>query len=58
MAHGAQKLFGCFGGYGLDATGQWMASIGLQPGVAMALLASLILAITMIVAIFSMHCSL
>ena len=38
-AHGAQKLFGAFGGYGLEATGQWMASIGLQPGHLMALLA-------------------
>ncbi len=38
-AHGAQKLFGWFGGYGLDGTGQWMASIGLQPGYLMALLA-------------------
>ncbi|WP_033934084.1 DoxX family protein, partial [Vibrio cholerae] len=32
MAHGAQKLFGWFGGYGLEGTGQWMASIGLEPG--------------------------
>ncbi|NAX07438.1 DoxX family protein, partial [Vibrio sp. V40_P2S30T141] len=23
MAHGAQKLFGWFGGYGLEGTGQW-----------------------------------
>lgn len=38
-AHGAQKLFGWFGGYGLEATGQWMASIGLAPGYLMALLA-------------------
>ena len=38
-AHGAQKLFGWFGGYGLEGTGQWMASIGLEPGVLMALLA-------------------
>jgi putative oxidoreductase len=39
IAHGAQKLFGWFGGYGLEGTGQWMASIGLHPGYAMALLA-------------------
>ncbi len=39
VAHGAQKLFGAFGGYGLEGTGQWMASIGLAPGVPMALLA-------------------
>ena len=39
IAHGAQKLFGAFGGYGLEGTGQWMASIGLNPGYLMALLA-------------------
>jgi len=39
VAHGAQKLFGSFGGYGLEGTGQWMASIGLEPGYLMALLA-------------------
>ncbi len=38
-AHGAQKLFGWFGGYGLEGTGQWMASIGLTPGYLMATLA-------------------
>ncbi len=38
-AHGAQKLFGAFGGYGLEGTGQWMDSIGLTPGYLMALLA-------------------
>ncbi len=38
-AHGAQKLFGWFGGGGLEGTAQWMASIGLQPGMVMALLA-------------------
>ena len=37
-AHGAQKLFGWFGGYGLAGTGQWLDSIGLGPGVLMALL--------------------
>lgn len=75
MAHGAQKLFGWFGGYGLEGTGQWMASIGLGPGILMAFLAgsaeffgglfillglltrpaSLALAFTMLVAIFSVH---
>lgn len=39
VAHGAQKLFGWWGGYGLTGTGQWMDSIGLAPGVLMALLA-------------------
>ena len=38
-AHGAQKLFGAFGGYGLAGTGQWMDSVGLHPGVLLALLA-------------------
>ena len=74
-AHGAQKLFGWFGGYGLEGTGQWMASIGLTPGYLMALLAgsgeffgglaliigllvrpaAAVLAIAMLVAIFSVH---
>jgi putative oxidoreductase len=74
-AHGAQKLFAWFGGYGLDGTGQWMESIGLTPGYLMALMAgsaeffggvllmvgfltrpaSFVLAITMIVAIFTVH---
>ncbi|MFF7969812.1 DoxX family membrane protein [Streptomyces sp. NPDC007905] len=31
-AHGAQKLFGLFGGDGLTATGQAFASIGYRPG--------------------------
>ena len=76
-AHGAQKLFGWFGGYGLEGTGQWMASIGLEPGVLMAALSgsaeffggvflllglltrptALVLAVTMLVAIFSVHIS-
>ena len=75
MAHGAQKLFGWFGGYGLAGVAQWMESIGLAPGYLMALLAgsaeffgglvlvigllvrpaSAVLAITMLVAIFSVH---
>ena len=38
-AHGAQKLFGWFGGFGLEGTGQWMASQGFTPGYLMALLA-------------------
>lgn len=38
-AHGSQKLFGWFGGYGLVGVGQWMESIGLTPGYLMALLA-------------------
>jgi len=74
-AHGAQKLFGWFGGYGLEGTAGWMASIGLEPGLPMAALAggaeffgglllivgllvrpaALMLAITMIVAIVTVH---
>jgi putative oxidoreductase len=34
--HGAQKLFGWFGGSGPDGTGQWMESVGLRPGRPMA----------------------
>jgi putative oxidoreductase len=75
IAHGGQKLFAWFGGYGLEGTGQWMASIGLVPGYQLALLAgsaeffggiallvgfmvrptALILALTMLVAIFSVQ---
>jgi putative oxidoreductase len=40
IAHGAQKLFGAFGGYGLEGTGQFFSSVGLNPGYLMALLAS------------------
>jgi putative oxidoreductase len=38
-AHGAQKLFGWFGGYGLQSTASWMSSIGLEPGMLLAALA-------------------
>jgi putative oxidoreductase len=41
-AHGAQKLFGWFGGYGLEGTGQFFGSVGLNPGYLMALLAGLV----------------
>ena len=74
-AHGAQKLFGLFGGYGLEGTAGWMESIGLGPGLLMATLAgsaeffgglllivgllvrpaALVLAITMLVAIVTVH---
>ncbi|MHA6493312.1 DoxX family protein [Pseudomonas borbori] len=74
-AHGAQKLFGWFGGYGLAGVGQWMESIGLSPGYLLALLAgsaeffgglaliigllarpaAAVLAVTMLVAIISVH---
>lgn len=41
VGHGAQKLFGMFGGYGPKGTGGWMESIGIKPGVAMAVTAGL-----------------
>ena len=41
MPHGAQKLFGWFGGYGVEATGQFFAAkLGLPP--VLALVAGLI----------------
>src|SRR4029453_1279034 len=41
-AHGAQKLFGWFGGPGLDAIGQGFAALGFHPGRRHALLASVV----------------
>ncbi|MEE4309815.1 DoxX family protein [Pseudomonas alliivorans] len=38
IAHGSQKLFGAFGGYGLEGTAQYMESLGLTPGYLMAML--------------------
>lgn len=40
-AHGAQKLFGWFGGYGLKGTGGFFESLGFKPGTAFAFLAGL-----------------
>jgi putative oxidoreductase len=40
-AHGAQKLFGWFGGYGLTGTGGFLAGLGFRPGVLFALMAGL-----------------
>jgi len=77
VAHGSQKLFGAFGGYGLEGTGQYMESLGLTPGYLMALVsgsaeffgglglvvgllarpAAVVLAATLVVAIFSVHIS-
>jgi putative oxidoreductase len=31
-AHGAQKLLGWFGGYGLNKTGEYFAHLGFRPG--------------------------
>jgi putative oxidoreductase len=35
-AHGAQKLFGWFGGYGIAGTGQFFEALGFRPGGAFA----------------------
>ncbi|MFL5822385.1 MAG: DoxX family protein [Solirubrobacteraceae bacterium] len=32
VGHGTQKLFGWFGGHGLEGTGKFFESIGLRPG--------------------------
>ena len=39
-AHGAQKLFGWFGGYGLKVTGEFFAQLGFPAGVTFATLAA------------------
>ena len=39
VGHGAQKLFGWWGGYGLEGTGGWLESLGLRPGRPWAILA-------------------
>ncbi|WP_152224490.1 DoxX family protein [Pseudomonas sp. SCB32] len=39
MAHGSQKLFGAFGGPGLQGMAGWLESIGVTPGYLMATLA-------------------
>ena len=41
-AHGAQKLFGWFGGYGIAGTGQFFETIGFRPGRRHALNAGLV----------------
>ncbi|MGX1130270.1 putative oxidoreductase [Streptomyces glaucescens] len=40
-AHGTQKLFGWFGGGGIEGTGQFMESVGYRPGKASATAAGL-----------------
>jgi putative oxidoreductase len=40
-AHGAQKLLGWFGGYGLNKTGEFFVHLGFKPGRTFAALASL-----------------
>ena len=39
--HGAQKLFGWFGGYGIAGTGGFLESIGFRPGAVFAVAAGL-----------------
>jgi putative oxidoreductase len=39
--HGAQKLFGWFGGYGLNGTGGFLESLGFRPGRAFAAAAAI-----------------
>jgi putative oxidoreductase len=41
VAHGTQKLFGWFDGYGIDNTAQMFGSIGLRPGKAHAVAAGI-----------------
>src|SRR5229473_1205924 len=41
-AHGARKLFGWFGGPGLDAIGQLFVTLGFHPGRRHALMAGLV----------------
>ncbi|MGC1382052.1 MAG: DoxX family protein [Candidatus Baltobacteraceae bacterium] len=40
-AHGAQKLFGWFGGYGLAGTGGFFENLGFRPGKAFAFMAGM-----------------
>jgi putative oxidoreductase len=43
VPHGAQKLFGWFGGYGLEATGKFFGSqLGMNPGIVFAFLAGFV----------------
>lgn len=41
IAHGSQKLFGWFGGYGIAGTGGFFESLGFRPGKVFALMAGL-----------------
>jgi len=40
-AHGSQKLFGAFGGYGLEGTGRYFETLGFRPGVMFAAMSGL-----------------
>ena len=39
IGHGTQKLFGWFGGHGLEGTGAFFHSLGFRPGKQMAVVA-------------------
>ena len=41
VAHGAQKLFGAFGGHGIAGTAGFFESLGMRPGKLFATLAGL-----------------
>ena len=42
VGHGTQKLFGWFGGYGPDGTGQFLETLGFRPGRRHAIAAGLV----------------
>jgi putative oxidoreductase len=42
VPHGAQKLFGWFGGFGLEGTAGWLDSVGFTPGYLFALAIGLV----------------
>ena len=41
IGHGAQKLFGWFGGHGLKGTAGWLESMNMKPSMLMAVMAGL-----------------
>jgi putative oxidoreductase len=62
VGHGAQKLFGWFGGHGREGTGSFFESLGLRPGrlIALGLLtpvAPALLIAVMSVAVATVHWS-
>src|SRR5881394_987866 len=60
-AHGAQKLFGWFGGYGIAGTGGFLETLGFRPGKTFAIAAGLgeflggLIVAGMIVAMVTVH---
>jgi putative oxidoreductase len=45
VGHGTQKLFGWFGGFGLEGIGGWLHSLGFRPGRPMAVVAGAVEAV-------------